>query len=171
MCRDSIARTLASLRTEYSRLVAATRAFLVLVAAAALASCGGTGNGVEMRATLTETECSYDGSTTPPVGMFTVDVVNETASFGAFALARLADGSTIDDLEPFLERARAQFAEDGTLPDLPATYEQLVRTGVEAGASGLLPADVTAGTYALVCFVDDLPTWKVYAATQLDVTG
>jgi hypothetical protein len=34
----------------------------------------------------------------------------------------------------------------------------------------LLPADVSAGTYALMCFVDDLPTWRVYPAAQLDVS-
>ena len=31
-------------------------------------------------------------------------------------------------------------------------------------------ADVPAGTYALMCFVDDLPSWRVYVAAQLDVS-
>jgi hypothetical protein len=30
---------------------------------------------------------------------------------------------------------------------------------------------VPAGTYALMCFVDDLPTWRGYVAAQLTVTG
>ena len=46
---------------------------------------------------------------------------------------------------------------------------QVVRTGVDAGATGNLPADLKPGRYALMCFVDDLPTWRVYTAAQLDV--
>jgi hypothetical protein len=111
----------------------------------------------------------YEGSKTPTAPMFTITVENQTTHFGAFALAALAAGSTIDDLEPWLERAREQFKQSGTLPDLPPFYEQIVRSGVEAGASSFLPADVAAGTYALMCFVDDLPTWRVYPAAQLDV--
>jgi hypothetical protein len=133
------------------------------------ASCGGDdGN---MRATLTDDGCAYDGTTTPAGPMFTVTVENRTAHFGAFALAALAPGSTTDDLEPWLEKTREQFDRSRTLPGLPPFYEQVVRSGVEAGASGLLPADVPSGRYALMCFVDDLPTWRVYAAAQLEVTG
>lgn len=47
----------------------------------------------------------------------------------------------------------------------------MVRSDVEAGAISALPTDVPAGTYALVCFVDDdLPTDQIYIAEQLDVT-
>jgi hypothetical protein len=132
-------------------------------------SCGGGEK--EMRAALTDDGCTYEGTTTPAAPMFTVTVENQTAHFGAFALATLAAGSTIDDLEPWLEQAREQYDRSGTLPTLPPFYEQVVRSGVEAGASGLLPADVSSGRYALMCFVDDLSTWRVYAAAQLDVTG
>jgi hypothetical protein len=103
--------------------------------------------------------------------MFTIEVENLTECFGAFALAALVPGSTIDDLEPWLARAPAHFERSGTLPDLLRVYEQVVPSGVEAGASSLLPVDVSSGTYALTCFVDDLPTCRVYAAVQLDVTG
>jgi hypothetical protein len=41
----------------------------------------------------------------------------------------------------------------------------------DRAGSSALPADVPAGTYALVCFVDDdRPTEQVYIAEQLDVT-
>ncbi len=46
----------------------------------------------------------------------------------------------------------------------------LVRSDDEAGATSALPADVPAGTYAVVCFVDDVPIEQVYIAEQLDVT-
>lgn len=137
------------------------------------ASTEGAGSqdaGSEMRLTLTDDDCTYEGDETPAVGMFTFEVENQTVYFGAFALAAIAEGSTIDDLEPFLEKARQQFQRSGTLPDPPAFYSQVVRSGVASGTSSLLPADVPAGTYALMCFIDDLPTWRVYVATQLDVT-
>ena len=123
-----------------------------------------------MRATLTDVGCTYEGDETPAAGMFTVEVENQTASFGAFALAALAEGSTIDDLKPFVQTAQQTFQESGNLPDPPAFYSQVVRVGVEAGESSLLPADVPAGTYALMCFIDDLPTWNAHVAGQLDVT-
>jgi len=123
-----------------------------------------------MRATLTDDGCTYEGDTSPAAGMFTIEVENQTKFFGAFALASLDEGTTVDDLEPFLAQTRDQFAQDGTLPDPPEYYEQVVRSGVEAGATSALPADVPAGTYALMCFVDNLPTFRVYAAEQLDVS-
>ncbi len=133
------------------------------------AACGGDAGG-DLRATLTDDGCSYEGDDAPAAGKFTVDVENQTTYYGAFALAAIAEGSTIDDLEPFLEEARQQFQRSGTLPDPPSFYEQVVRAGVDAGATGSLPADLPAGTYALMCFVDDLPTWRVYVAGKLDVT-
>jgi hypothetical protein len=134
-------------------------------------ACGGdSGDEGAMRATLTDDGCTYEGNTSPAAGMFTIEVENQTEFFGAFALASLVEGSTTDDLEPFVEQSQQQFEQDGTVPEPPDFYEQVVRSGVEAGASGVLPADVRAGTYALMCFVDDLPTFRVYVAEQLDVT-
>ena len=136
----------------------------------ALGACGGGSADGEMRATLTDDGCSYEGDTMLPAGMFTVEVENETEYFGAFALAAIADGFTVaDDLEPLLEQARQQFERDGTLPDLPEFYEQVVRGAAQAGETTFLPANVPAGTYALMCFVDDVPTWRVHAAAQLSV--
>ena len=75
--------------------------------------------------------------------MFTVDVENQTDFFGAFALARLTDGKTIDDLMPHLAQAQRQFDESGGMPPPPPS--------------------------ALGVLADDLPTWRVYVAEQLDV--
>jgi hypothetical protein len=143
--------------------------FVTVASAALLTGCGG-GEGSATRATLSEDGCTYEGTTTPSAGVLTIDVENETAYFGAFALASLADGSTIESLAPVLEAAARQFADSGTLPELPPFYEQVVRTGIEGGTTGKLPGDLSAGTYALMCFVDDLPTWRAYAAAQLDVS-
>ena len=112
-----------------------------------------------MRATLTDDGCAYEGDETPSAGMFTVEVENQTEYVGAFALAAIAEGSTIEgDLEPFVEKARQQWQQTRTLPDLPPYYEQVVRGAAQAGEVTSLPADVPAGTYALMCFVDDPPS-------------
>ena len=152
--------------------VRAAVAIVTLIAVMLLASCSGDG-GRSLRATLTDDGCTYEGDTSPDAGTFTIDVENTTKFFGAFALARLSDGKTINDLQPYLEKARRQFATSGTLPapPFPGFYEQVVRSGVEAGQDGDLQADLPAGTYALMCFADNLPMWRVYRAAQLDVTG
>ena len=47
----------------------------------------------------------------------------------------------------------------------------MVRSDVEGAATSALPADVPAGTYAVVCFVGGgLPAEQVYIAELLDVT-
>lgn len=124
-----------------------------------------------IRLTLTDDGCAYDGPPTVASGTFTVETENQTDHYGAFAVAGIAEGSTLDNLEAYVDEAQTTFDDTGTLPEPPAFYSQAVRAGVEADATGRLPADVPAGTYALMCFVDDLPTWRGYVAGQLDVTG
>jgi hypothetical protein len=144
---------------------------MTLIAALLPVACGGGSDSNSHRATLTDDGCTYEGDTALPAGTVTIDVENQTDFFGAFALARLADGRTIDDLKPQLEQAQREFDQSGgTPPPPPDYYEQSIRIGVERGATSELPADVSPGTYALMCFVDDLPTWRVYAAAQLDVS-
>ena len=116
-------------------------------------ACGG--EEAAMRATLTNDGCTYDGDTSPTAGMFTIEVENQTEFSGSFVLLSLAEGSTVDDLQPALDQYPRQFERDGTLPK-PPDYKFLVRSDVEAGATSALPADVSAGTYAVVCFVDDV---------------
>jgi hypothetical protein len=125
-----------------------------------------------MRATLTNDGCAYEGDTSPTAGMFTIEVENQTEFSGSFVLLSLAEGSTVDDLQPSLDRYPRQFDRGwlGRLPE-PPDYKFLVRSDVDAGATSALPADVPAGTYALVCYVDDdLPTEQIHIAEQLDVT-
>ena len=124
------------------------------------------------RARLTNDGCTYNGDTSPTAGMFTIEVENQTEFSGSFVLLSLAEGWTVDDLQPALDQYPRQFERERefTLPE-PPDYQLLVRSDVEAGATSALPADVPAGTYALVCFVDDdLPTEQIYIAEQLDVT-
>ena len=146
-------------------------AVALLTAAVSLVPMACGGDEAAMRATLTNDGCTYDGDTSPTAGMFTIEVENQTEFSGSFVLLSLAEGSTVDDLQPALEQYPRQFERDGTRLPEPPDYKFLVRSDVEAGATSALPADVPAGTYALVCFVDDdLPTEQIYIAEQLDVT-
>ena len=142
---------------------------MALAAALLLVACDGGGN--NLRATLTDDDCTFEGDASPAAGRFTIDFANKTEFFGSVALARLSDGKTINDLQPYLEKARREFTETGMLaaPPFPDFYEQVVRWGVGAGQNSVLAADVPAGTYALMCFPDNLPMWRVYRAAQLDV--
>lgn len=144
-----------------------------------VAACGGGGSS-ETRATLTDEGCTYEGNETPSAGPFTVEIENQTFYFGAFALASLTEGSTIDDIEPFFKKARRQFERTGEAPRLPAPWETVATQPIEPSTSSVLLADVPAGSYVLVCFVDDnsdlrrsaddprLPK-RVYAALELEV--
>ena len=51
----------------------------------------------------------------------------------------------------------------------PAFYWRVVRVGVAAGTSSPLGRP-RRSTYALMCFNDNPPIWRVYLAVQLDVT-
>ena len=131
------------------------------VTAVPLAACGGGGDGDgatssvagdagdEMRLTLTEDGCTYEGPETQATGSFTAEVENESSTYGAFEVGEIADGSTLADLDAYIA-------------------EESAALGRDAGARR--PSVVLhAGT--LTCFNDDLPTWRGYVAAQLVVTG
>ena len=135
-----------------------------------LSACGG-GSGVEdVRAVLTDDGCTYQGDKAPGPGALTVEVQNQSSVDGAFALAGIAEGATIDDLNKYMNDERQRHQQGAELRGPPAFYSQVVRVGVAAGTSSQLPADLAAGRYALMCFNDDPPVWRAYLAGQLDVT-
>jgi hypothetical protein len=121
--------------------------------------------------TLTDDGCTYQGDTTVDPGKFTIKVENQTKLFGAFALAVIPDASKMEDLKAYIKTAERQLKQTGKLPEPPGYYRQVVRSGVEPGSNSDLPVDVSAGTYALMCFVDNLPTWRANVADKLDVSG
>ncbi len=143
----------------------ATSATIVL-----LSACGGGSGANGMRAVLTGDGCSYQGDEEPAPGALTVEVQNQSSVDGAFALAGIAEGATIDDLEKYMNDERQRHQQGAQLRGPPAFYSQVVRVGVAAGTSSQLPAELAAGRYALMCFNDDPPIWRVYLAGQLDVT-
>lgn len=148
------------------------RAAVILAAfvtAVLLAACGGSDASSEMRLTLTDEDCTYEGDETLAAGAFTVEVENKSSKDGAFSLAGLTAGSTTDDFAAYVEKVQQQLQQGKRLLDPPAFYSQVVRVGVASGASSRLPADVAAGTYVLTCFIEDPPT-SVYLGTPLEVS-
>ena len=94
-------------------------AIALLTAAVSLVPMACGGDEAAMRATLTNDGCAYDGDTSPTAGMFTIEVENQTEFSGSFVLLSLAEGSTVDDLQPSLEQYPRQFEREGTLPEPP----------------------------------------------------
>lgn len=135
-----------------------------------LSACGGGTGANEVRAVLTDDDCAYQGDEEPNAGALTVEVQNQSSVDGAFALAGIAEGATIDDLEKYMNDERQRHRQGAQLRGPPAFYSQVVRVGVAAGTRSQLPADLAVGRYALMCFNDDPPIWRVYLAAQLDVT-
>ena len=139
-----------------------------IATAVLLAGCGNDTGG-SMRLTLTDAGCTYEGNKTPAAGMFTIEVQNDSSKEGAFALGKIAAGSTVGDLDAYVEEERRRIQHENEIAGAPAFYSQVVRVGAAPGAGSALPADVGAGTYALTCF-NDPPLTALYVAGQLDVT-
>ena len=114
-----------------------------------------------MRATMTDSACTYDGDVTLAAGAFTLEVANESSSDGSFVLASMAEGATIDEFEGYAEKAIQQFEQGKGLIEPPAFYSQVVRVSAAAGA------------YAVTCFQEDPPGTLIalYVATLLEVSG
>ncbi len=134
------------------------------------AACGDDGDEGGMRLTLSDDSCTYEGAAAPPAGALSVDVANESAQNGGFELLRVAEGSSFDDLEAYVEEEQQRLKE-GVEPLGPPAFAPIAaRVEVESGEAGVLSADVMASTYALTCFNAPPPT-ALYVAARIDVTG
>ena len=155
---------------------------VALTALALLAGCGGNGDeGGEtapeaggdpgaLAATLTDTECTYDGPESVPPGALSIDVENETDAAGRFELLRLTGGAAAEDLVAYVEGERLSIG-DGQQPSWPPVIATVVdQVPVRARWNTTLAGDVQAGTYGIVCWVAPPPT-ALYLAATLDVTG
>ena len=152
---------------------------LWLSAIGLLTGCGGSDDG-RMRATLTDGECAYDGPASAHAGRFTIDVANDTRSFGAFFLAAVEQDSK-GDLQATIDSLLRRFKKSGESP-ARVPWRTIVGSEVGPSETSVIPADVGAGSYAVLCFVgastdtrrasrEPVPPKAVYVATRLDVTG
>lgn len=125
-----------------------------------LAGCGGS-NDTRMSATLTDDGCTYRGDNTVAAGRFTIEVEDQTGHGGHFVLKELADGSSADSVAPILAfptpEIRTLFKE-----------EPVFFSNVNSDASGVLLADVPAGTYVLMCRSIDAS--GLHLASLIEVT-
>jgi hypothetical protein len=129
-----------------------------------LAACGGSDDS-HMRATLTDDGCTYRGGKTAAAGRFTIEVEDQTGHGGHFVLKELANGFTADTIDPILDNRSPEIA--SLFKDVP-----VFSSDVYGGASGVLLADVRAGSYVLMCRGTDLgPAQGLYLAAQIEVTG
>jgi hypothetical protein len=151
-----------------------------MTAMCVVAGCGGSGGGV-MRATLTDEGCTYEGDTTPPAGMFSIEVRNETTRFTHFTLVELADDATIEEIAPSFKKAEQNYMQTGVTPKESEVFKRgIAFASVEPEATSELPANESPGRYAVICTVGsvsdtretsnapDFPS-RVYAPVELDV--
>jgi hypothetical protein len=152
---------------------------LGLSALGLLAGCGGGGSET-MRATLTDDGCTYDGPASAHAGRFTIEVSNDSDSFGAFFLSAVADDDA-DELQSTIDGVLRRFEKSGESP-ARVPWRTIVGSQASPSETTVIPADVKAGSYAVLCFVsartdsrqtsnEQVPPAAVYVATRLDVTG
>ncbi|HEU5009158.1 MAG TPA: hypothetical protein VFT33_00520 [Gaiellaceae bacterium] len=145
-----------------------------------LAGCGGNDD-ESMRATLTDSGCTYEGPTAQQAGRFDIAVSNESRLFSGFFLAAVAKDASAAELQTTIDDLLRRFHKPGESPSR-APWRTLVGSEVEPAATSVIPADVRAGTYVVLCFVsrptdtrqssnEPVPPQAIYVATRLDVTG
>lgn len=153
---------------------------MCLSAIGLLGGCGGDANG-GMRATLTDERCTYEGPSSANAGRFTIEVANDSRSFGGFFLAAAANDTEVDDLQTMIDRLLRRYRGSGE-SRLRAPWTPIVESAIGPSESGVVPADVSAGQYVILCLVgpgtdtrrmsgERVPPEAVYVATRLDVTG
>jgi len=155
-------------------------ATLAIAGAVLLAGCGGSDD-ESMRATVTDSGCTYEGPTAQRAGRFDIAVANESRLFSGFFLAAVAKNTSVDDLQETIDGLLRRFRKPGESPGR-APWRTVVGSEVEPAATSVIPADVRAGTYVVLCFLsrptdtrqssnEPVPPQAIYVATRLDVTG
>jgi hypothetical protein len=139
--------------------IAATVAAVLTVQ---LTGCGGSDDS-QMHATLTDDGCTYRGGKAAAAGRFTIEVENQTGHSGHFVLKELANGVTTDSIKPIL---------DNPTPEIASLFKEapVFFSDIAADASGVLVADLPAGTYVLMCRSKDLGAPGLQLAAQIEVT-
>jgi hypothetical protein len=134
-----------------------------------LSSCGGADT-ASPRLTLTETECTYDGSDAlPSTETFEAEVVNESSKLGAFEIVKIDPGHTFEEVERYMESERQRLAEGLEIAGPPSYLTLGARTQAESGGTGTLVSTVTSGTWILWCAHEHPPTALFLIAPPLAV--
>jgi hypothetical protein len=139
----------------YARLVTKrTRALAPFLAVTALlVSCGGESGA--MHATLTDDECTFEGTTTAGAGRLSIEVENTTFRFGSFGVVALYAGESVDDIALVRERVESRrLLRNRARSDVPPPFGRwFAGADVEPTTRTFLPVDADPGRYAVVCYI------------------
>ena len=109
--------------------------------------------------TLTNDDCTYEGSGSVDAGTVALDIENESDEVGVFELVRIDPGSTPEELESFI-------AEEQQTPDFVTVVLQVEVNPREAS---VLNSDLMAGHHAVICS-SGVPPTSVQATESFEAT-
>jgi outer membrane protein assembly factor BamE (lipoprotein component of BamABCDE complex) len=110
----------------------------------------GTGEGGA--ATYAATEFAFEGPDVLPAGDVTLTMDNQGKQMHELALGELLEGKTKDDVQALLTK--------GVPKKAPTWFRQVSGTGAAPGETGTIDAELTPGTYLMLCFVPDKASGK-----------
>jgi hypothetical protein len=103
-------------------------------------------------ATYVATEFAYEGPDSLPAGDVTMIMDNQGKQMHELVLGELLEGKTMDDVHALLMK--------GPPKNPPKWFRNVSGTGAKPGETGTLEAELTPGTYAMLCFVPDKASKK-----------
>jgi len=110
----------------------------------------GTGEGGG--ATYVATEFAFEGPDVLPAGDVTLTMDNQGKQMHELALGELLEGKSMDDVHALLRKG---------VPKKPPTwFREVGGTGAAPGETGTMDAELTPGTYIMLCFVPDKASKK-----------
>ena len=102
--------------------------------------------------TYVATEFAFEGPDSLPAGDVTMTMDNQGKQMHELVLGELLEGKTMDDVHRLLMK--------GPPKNPPKWFRNVSGTGAKPGETGTLEAELTPGTYAMLCFVPDKATKK-----------
>jgi len=102
--------------------------------------------------TYVATEFAFEGPDSLPAGDVTMTMDNQGKQMHELVLGELLEGKTMDDVHSLLMK--------GPPKNPPKWFRNVSGTGAKPGESGTLEAELTPGTYAMLCFVPDKASKK-----------
>jgi uncharacterized cupredoxin-like copper-binding protein len=102
--------------------------------------------------TYIATEFAFEGPDSLPAGDVTMTMDNQGKQMHELVLGELLEGKTMDDVHALLMK--------GPPKNPPKWFRNVSGTGAKPGETGTLEAELTPGTYAMLCFVPDKASKK-----------
>ena len=103
-------------------------------------------------ATYLATEFAFEGPDVLPAGDVTLTMDNQGKQMHELALGELLDGKTMGDVLALLK--------EGLPKKPPKWFRDAGGTGAQPGETGTIDAELTPGSYIMLCFVPDKASKK-----------